>query len=291
MILMNLPIDWLIEPLTFEFMRHALAVGVMAGIVCPVIGSYLIVQRISMLGDVMAHSVLPGLVIAFFLKVDILIGAFITGIISAFTIAWLRVQTRVKVDAAMALVFSSFFALGVMLITLFRSKVDLDGYLFGNILGVTTTDVWRTGLVTLVVLGLVKLFYKEMLFYTFDRIGAEAMGLPVNLIYFGLMSAVTLTIIASMQTVGVVLVVSLLVGPGITAYLLVKELNQMMILGAVIGSIASVIGLYISYYVNVPSGPTIVLVNFTFFVLALLLSPSQGLLTRPETIGDRSNND
>ena len=291
MILMNLPIDWLIEPLTFEFMRHALAVGVMAGIVCPVIGSYLIVQRISMLGDVMAHSVLPGLVIAFFLKVDILIGAFITGIISAFTIAWLRVQTRVKVDAAMALVFSSFFALGVMLITLFRSKVDLDGYLFGNILGVTTTDVWRTGLVTLVVLALVKLFYKEMLFYTFDRIGAEAMGLPVNLIYFGLMSAVTLTIIASMQTVGVVLVVSLLVGPGITAYLLVKELNQMMILGAVIGSIASVIGLYISYYVNVPSGPTIVLVNFTFFVLALLLSPSQGLLTRPETIGDRSNND
>jgi len=291
MILMNLPIDWLIEPLTFEFMRHALAVGVMAGIVCPVIGSYLIVQRISMLGDVMAHSVLPGLVIAFFLKVDILIGAFITGIISAFTIAWLRVQTRVKVDAAMALVFSSFFALGVMLITLFRSKVDLDGYLFGNILGVTTTDVWRTGLVTLVVLGLVKLFYKEMLFYTFDRIGAEAMGLPVNLIYFGLMSAVTLTIIASMQTVGVVLVVSLLVGPGITAYLLVKELNQMMILGAVIGSIASVIGLYISYYVNVPSGPTIVLVNFTFFVLALLLSPSQGLLTRPETIGDRSSND
>ena len=291
MILMNLPIDWLIEPLTFEFMRHALAVGVMAGIVCPVIGSYLIVQRISMLGDVMAHSVLPGLVIAFFLKVDILIGAFITGIISAFTIAWLRVQTRVKVDAAMALVFSSFFALGVMLITLFRSKVDLDGYLFGNILGVTTTDVWRTGLVTLVVLALVKLFYKEMLFYTFDRIGAEAMGLPVNLIYFGLMSAVTLTIIASMQTVGVVLVVSLLVGPGITAYLLVKELNQMMILGAVIGSIASVIGLYISYYVNVPSGPTIVLVNFTFFVLALLLSPSQGLLTRPETIGDRSSND
>lgn len=291
MILMNLPIDWLIEPLTFEFMRHALAVGVMAGIVCPVIGSYLIVQRISMLGDVMAHSVLPGLVIAFFLKVDILIGAFITGIISAFTIAWLRVQTRVKVDAAMALVFSSFFALGVMLITLFRSKVDLDGYLFGNILGVTTTDVWRTGLVTLVVLGLVKLFYKEMLFYTFDRIGAEAMGLPVNLIYFGLMSAVTLTIIASMQTVGVVLVVSLLVGPGITAYLLVKELNQMMILGAVIGSIASVIGLYISYYVNVPSGPTIVLVNFTFFVLALLLSPSQGLLTRPEIIRDRSNND
>lgn len=273
--------DWLIEPLTFEFMRNALAVGVLAGILCPVIGSYLIVQRMAMLGDVMAHSVLPGIVIAFFLRVDILIGAFTTGIISALLIAWLRVQTRVKVDAAMALIFSSFFALGVMLITLLRNRLDLDSYLFGNILGVTLTDVWRTAIVTLVVLALVKLFYKELLFYTFDRIGAEAMGLPVNWIYLGLMSAVTLTIIASMQTVGVVLVVSLLVGPAITAYLLVKELHHMMILGSVIGAIASVSGLYTSYYLNVPSGPAIVLINFTFFILALLLSPTQGLLTHP----------
>jgi manganese/iron transport system permease protein len=274
--------DWLIEPLTFEFMRNALAVGMMAGILCPVIGSYLIVQRMAMLGDVMAHSVLPGIVIAFFLRVDILIGAFTTGIISALLIAWLRVQTRVKVDAAMALIFSSFFALGVMLITLLHNRLDLDSYLFGNILGVTLTDVWRTAIVTLVVLALVKLFYKELLFYTFDRIGAEAMGLPVNWIYLGLMSAVTLTIIASMQTVGVVLVVSLLVGPAITAYLLVKELHHMMLLGAVIGAIASVSGLYTSYYLNVPSGPAIVLINFAFFILALLLSPTQGLLTHPD---------
>lgn len=275
-------LEWLLEPLSFEFMRNAILTGVLIGIICPIVGTYLIVQRMALLGDVMAHSVLPGLAIAFFLRVNILLGAFISGILSAFLIAWLRSQTRVKVDAAMALIFSSFFALGVLLITLLRNKLDLDSFLFGDILGVTRTDVERTFVISLIVLLLVKLFYKELLFYTFDRMGAQAMGLPVNLLYFGLMAAVTLTIIVSMQTVGVVLVVSMLVGPAITAYLLVKELHQMMGLGALIGVITSVSGMYISYYLNVPSGPAIVLVDFGLFLVALLLSPSQGLLTRPE---------
>ncbi len=274
-------LQWILEPLSYEFMRNAVIIGVLIGILCPVVGIYLIVQRMSLLGDVMAHSVLPGLAIAFYLKINILIGAFTSGMISAVLIAWLRSQTRVKVDAVMALMFSSFFALGVMLITMLRQKVDLDSFLFGNILSVTTDDVWRTAIITVVILAIAKLVYKEMLFYTFDPVGAEAMGLPVNLIYLGLMAAVTLTIIASMQTVGVVLVVSMLIGPGITAYLLVKELHQIMGLGAVLGIAASMSGMYASYYFNVPSGPAIVLLNMTFFLLALMFSPSQGLLTQP----------
>ncbi len=280
-------LQWLLEPLSFEFMRNALMVGILVGILCPVVGTYLLVQRMAMLGDVMAHSVLPGLAIAFFLRVNILAGAFVSGIVSALLIALIRTQTRIKVDAAMALIFSSFFALGVLLITLLRNKLDLDSFLFGDILGVTQADVLRTGVITLVVLGLVRLFYKELFFYTFDRLGAQAIGLPINAIYVGLMSGVTLTIIASMQTIGVVLVVALLVGPATTAYLLVKELHQMMGLGALLGAIASTVGLYSSYYLNVPSGPCIVLVSFGLFGLAMLFSPSQGLLTA-SFYGDRA---
>lgn len=280
-------VNWLIEPLSFEFMRNALSVGILVGILCPVVGIYLIVQRMALLGDVIAHAVLPGLAIAFFLKVNILIGAFISGSFSTLVIAWIRSQSRVKADAAMALTFSSFFALGVILITLLKSKLDLDSFLFGDILGVTIADVQRTAIITVIVLILVKLFYKELLFYTFDKLGAQALGFPVNALHYGLMAAITLTIVASMQTVGVVLVISLLVGPGITAYLLVKELHQIMVLGAILGVISSIIGVYSSYYFNIPSGPAIVLTSFSYFLLALLFSPSQGILTRPE-LGNRS---
>ncbi|GAB1539101.1 metal ABC transporter permease [Scytonema sp. NUACC21] len=273
-------LHFLLEPLEFEFMRNAIFTAFLLGILCAVMGSYLIVQRMGLLGDVIAHAVLPGLAIAFFFSVDIFLGAFISGTLSTWVIAWIQSQSRVKVDVAMALVFSGFLALGIMLITLLKSKLDLHHFLFGDILGVTISDVWRTLVITVVILLCVKLFYKELLFYTFDPLAAQAIGLPVNLIYFGLISAITLTIIASMHAVGVVLVVSLLIGPAITAYLLVKELHQMMIWGAVIGVIGSVNGMYISYYLNVPSGAAIVLVISGLFILALLLSPSEGILTR-----------
>jgi len=275
-------LNWLIEPLNYEFMRNAIAVGILVGILCPVVGTYLIVQRMALLGDVIAHAVLPGLAIAFFWGVDILLGAFISGVFSTFVIAWIRSQSRVKADAAMALTFSSFFALGITLITLLKSKIDLDSLLFGDILGVTITDVQRTAIITIIILLLVKLFYKELLFYTFDKLGAQALGFPVNALHYGLMAAITLTIVVSMQTVGVVLVISLLVGPGITAYLLVKELHHVMALGAILGIIASISGVYTSYYFNIPSGPAIVLVTFGLFLLSILFSPSQGILTRPE---------
>ncbi|ERT06787.1 ABC 3 transport family protein [Lyngbya aestuarii BL J] len=280
--------NWFTDPLSFEFMRHAVLVAVLMGILCPVVGSYLIVQRMGLLGDVIAHAVLPGLAIAFYLGIDIFLGAFISGTLSTLIIAWIQSQSRVKIDAAMALVFSGFLALGILLITVLESKLDLHSFLFGDILSVTTRDVVRTLMITLFILLCVRLFYKELLFYTFNPLGAQAMGLPVNLINIGLVSAITLTIIASMQAVGVVLVVSLLIGPAITAYLLVKELHQMMGLGAIFGIFSSVAGMYISYYLNVPSGAAIVLTVSGLFILALLFSPSQGILTRPEANSPRS---
>jgi manganese/iron transport system permease protein len=275
-------LNWLLEPLGFEFMRNAIAIAVLLGILCAVVGSYLIVQHMGLLGDVIAHAVLPGLAIAFFLGINIFVGAFIFGTLSTFVIAWIQSQSRIKVDVAMAMVFSSFLALGIALITILKSKLDLHSFLFGDILGVTIGDVWRTAAIAIFVLVVVALFYKEFLFYTFDPLAAQAIGLPVSWIHLGLTAAITLTIIASMQAVGVVLVVSLLVGPGITAYLLVKELHWMMALGAVFGIISSISGMYISYYSNIPSGAAIVLMVSGLFFLALLFSPSQGILTRPE---------
>lgn len=272
--------DWLLDPFNYEFMQNALATGVLVGILCPVVGTYLIVQRMALLGDVIAHAVLPGLAIANFLGIELLIGAFISGIVSTFVITWIRSQSRVTVDAAMALTFSSFFGLGILLLTQLQSRVDLEGLLFGDILGVTRGDIWRTGLIAVFVLCLIKLFYKELLFFTFDRLGAEAVGLPVNALNLGLMAGVTLTILLGMRVVGVILVIALMVGPAITAYLLVKELHWMMIVGAALGAVASIVGMYTSYYLDLPSGPTIALTVFSFFLMALLFSPTQGILTR-----------
>jgi manganese/iron transport system permease protein len=274
-------LNLLIEPLKFEFMRNAIAVGVLLGLLCAVVGSYLIVQQMGMIVDMIAHSVLAGLPIAFSLGFNISIGAFISGIISAVIMAWIKSQSSLKIDAVMALILSTFLAISITLISLLRTtKLDLDGFLFGNILSVAPTDVQQTFVITLIILVAVKLLYKELLFYTFDPLGAQACGLPVNWIYLGMISAITLTIVASLQTVGALLVISLLIGPVMTAYLLVKELHLMMGLGAITGITASVTGMYLSYYWNMPSGAAIVLVVFGLFLVALLFSPSQGILTR-----------
>ncbi len=276
-------LTWLTEPLEFEFMRQAIAIGLSLGILGAVVGSYLILQQMGMMSGVISHAVLPGISIAFFLEINLAIGAFVAGVLSALVVMGIQKRSRIKVDAAMALTLTSFLALGVILITSLKTdRINLDEILFGDILGVTSGDVWRTIIITAIILVLTKLFYKELEFYTFDPLGAKACGLPVNLLYFGLICAITLTIVASMQTVGVLLVMSLLVGPAITAYLLVKELHQMMLLGSIIGAVASITGMYVSYYFDFPSGAAIVMVIFGFFWLAFLFSPTQGILTEPE---------
>jgi len=272
-------VDFFLDPLSYEFIRNALVVGTLVGVLCPVVGTYLIVQRMALLGDVIAHAVMPGLAIANFLNFNLAIGAFISGMLSTFVIQWIRQQSRVKVDAAMALTFSSFFGLGVLLLTTLRTQLDLESLLFGDILSVTMGDAWRTGAIALVILVLIKLFYKELLFFTFDPLGAKAMGLPVQALNLGLMAGITITLIAGMQAVGVILVIALMVGPAIAAYLLVRELHQMMLVGGLLGAIASISGLYVSYYFDLPSGPAIALAVFLIFLLALLFSPTQGILT------------
>src|ERR687886_1464586 len=278
-------LESLIEPLQYGFMQRSLIVAVLVGIVCASVGSYLMVQRLALLGDAISHSVLPGLASAFIVGADIFVGAFIAGIVSTIVITWIRTRSQIKEDAAMGIVFSAFFALGITLITIVQkdNKIDLNHFLFGNILGVTAEDAIDTGFIVALVLLVVVFFYKELLFYTFDPLGAQATGLPVNLLNFGLMVLIALTIVASLKAVGVVLVLSLLITPASTAYLLVTRLHQVMILGAIIGVISSISGMYLSYFYNLPSGPAIVLVASGLFVLSLLFSPTQGILTQPRT--------
>ena len=276
-------LEILIEPLQYGFMQRSLMTAILVGIICAVVGSYLMVQRLALLGESVSHSVLPGVAIAFILGVDIFLGAFIAGVISAVMIAWVRTRSPIKEDAAMGIIYSAFFSLGITLITIVQknNKIDLLHFLFGNILGVTTRDVINTVVIAVIVVGAIALLYKELLFYTFDPEGAQASGLPINLLDFGLIILMSLTIVASLTTVGLALVVALLITPGATAYLLVKRLHQMMILGAVIGVLASISGMYFSYYFNIPSGPAIVMVAFGFFILAFLFSPTHGVLTHP----------
>lgn len=282
--------ELLIEPLKFQFVREALEISILLGILCAIVGTYSIVQEKGMMSCVISHAVLPGISIAFFLGIDLSIGAFISGVASAFFVAGIRSLSRLKVDTAMSLILSSFLGLGIILITVLKTnQLDLSHLLFGDLLGVTTADVWQTAGITLAISILTKLFYKELQFYTFDPLGARAMGLPVNAMYFGLICAMTLTIVASMQTVGVLLVMALLTGPAATAYLIVKELHEMMIVGSIFGIISGVAGMYLSYHLDLPSGPAIVMVAIALFVLALLFSPTQGLLTQSRTRKERGN--
>ncbi|WP_427158879.1 metal ABC transporter permease [Aliinostoc sp. HNIBRCY26] len=273
-------LDALIEPLQYGFMQRSLVIAILVGLLCAVVGSYLMVQRLALLGDAISHSVLPGLAIAFMVGGNIFIGAFIAGVFSTIIITWIRTRSPIKEDAAMGIVFSAFFALGVTLITLIQkdNKIDLNHFLFGNILGVTINEVRDTAIISIIVLVVIVLLYKELLFYTFDPLGAQAAGLPVNRLNFGLMLLIALTIVASMKAVGVILVLSLLITPGATAYLLVKRLHQVMILGASIGVFSSISGMYLSYFYNLPSGPAIVLVVSSLFLLAFLFSPKHGVL-------------
>jgi manganese/iron transport system permease protein len=260
------------------------------GIICAMVGSYLMVQRLSLLGEAISHSVLPGLAIAFILNINIFVGAFIAGIISTILITWIWTRSPIKEDAAMGIVYSAFFALGITLITVIQknNKIDLNHFLFGNILGVTIDDVGNTAIIAISVILCVVILYKELLFYTFDPVGAQASGLPVNLLNFGLMVLIALTVVASLKSVGVVLVLSLLITPGATAYLLVPRLHQVMLLGAGVGVVSSISGMYLSYYYNLPSGPAIVLVASGLFLLALLFSPSHGILTQPRSPSGQS---
>jgi len=272
-------LELLIQPLRYPFMIRGLLASLMVGTLCAVVGTYVVLRGMAFFGDALAHAILPGLAIAYLLDASLFLGALVVGLVSAVGIGYLSRRAEVKEDTAIGVVFAAFFALGVALLSTVQTySVDLAHILFGNVLGVSSSDLWVTAILGALVLVLVVLLYKELLVITFDPILAATLRLPLTGLYYLLLIVIALTIVVSLQTVGVALLVAMLVTPAATAYLLTRRLWHMMVVGAVIGAASSVAGLYLSFYINIASGAAVVLVCSAFFALAFLVAPRRGVV-------------
>ncbi len=263
-------IDFLVGPFEFAFMQRALVGGILVGVVCALVGTYVVLRGLAFVGDALAHAAFPGVVIAYMLKGNIYIGAALFTLGTALAIGFVSRRARVSYDTSIGILFAGAFALGVLLMSTIRSyTVDLFSFLFGNILGISAQDLVLVAVLAAVVLLTVIFLYKELLLLSFDPTVAEAMGYPVQALNYLLFTLIAMTIVISLQAVGIILVVALLVTPSATAYLLTERLFRMMVLGMVLAVSACVIGLYLSYYLNVASGAAIVLVTTCQFFSVL----------------------
>ncbi len=274
-------INLLLEPLKYAFMQRGFAASILVGIVCAVIGCYVVLRGLAFLGDALAHAVLPGVAIAYLLGGSLLGGALIAALLVALGITIFSNEGSIKEDTAIGILFSASLALGVALISSIRTyAVDLSHILFGNVLGVSAGDVWLIFGLTIVVLGVLIGLYRPFLVVSFDPVLATTLRLPTTLLRGLMLVLLALTIVISLQTVGIGLVTALLVTPGAAAYLLTRRLPAMMGLAAVFGAVSSLVGLYLSYYLNIASGAAVVLVATLLFVLVYLFAPQRGIVTQ-----------
>ena len=271
-------INWLVDPFTHGFILRGLIAAILAGVSCAVLSAYIVWRGMAFIGDAMAHTILPGIVIAFINGVSLFVGALIAAILTALGIGILARRGQLKEDTAIGVMFTGFFALGILLLSRVTSYQDLTHILFGDILGVTPADLGGMLAIVIVVMITVSLFYKELLVTSFDPGHALAIGLSPEVVRYGLLLLLALTIVTAIQTVGVVLVLALLVTPAAAASLLVRQLPRIMLLGAIFTIIAALVGVYTSYYGNVASGATIVLTLTVIFALAFLFAPERGLV-------------
>jgi ABC-type Mn2+/Zn2+ transport system permease subunit len=271
----------LTEPLSYPFMVRALLAAIMVGVLCPVVGSYMVLKGLSFFGDALAHAILPGVVLTFLLGWPMAIGALASALIAAFLIGVISQRSTLQEDTAIGIVFAGAFALGVaMLSTATNYAVDLTHILFGDVLGVSQTDLWVILALGAVVLGAIVILYKEFLVLTFDPVLALVLRLPATGLRYLLLGLIALTVVTSLQTVGIALVLAMLVTPAATARIITRRLPAMMAVAAALGVISNVTGLYISYYLNIASGPTMVLVATLFFGLVFLFAPGRGMIWR-----------
>jgi len=273
--------NWLVQPFAYEFMQRGILASVIVGILCAVMGTYVVLRGMAFLGDALAHAILPGIAIAYLLNGSLLVGALIAAIFIALIIGLFSRQGTVKEDTAIGILFAAALSLGIALISSIKTyAVDLSHILFGNVLGVSITDLWLTAGLGLLILLTVVLLYKPFLVISFDPVLAATMRLPAELLRNLMLVLLALTVVVSLQTVGVGLAAAMLVTPAATAYLITRRLTSMMVISAVFGALSSIIGLYLSYYLNIVSGSAIVLTATLFFVLAFLFNSRQGVLRR-----------
>ena len=253
--------DILLEPLQYDFIIRALLAAVIVGVVCSVLGVYIVLRGMAFLGDAMAHTVLPGVVAAYLLGWPLAVGALIMGVLTALGIGALTSRTALKEDTAIGVILAGLFALGVAMLSLRDNySIDLAHFLFGNLLGVTAGDLALTAGLGLIVLLFIYLFYKEFLVLSFDPLLAATLRLPTRFLNYLLLMLIAVTIVVAMQVVGVALMLAVLVTPAATASFLTRRLPSMVAVAALIGAFSGVAGVYVSYYLNIASGPAVVLV-------------------------------
>ena len=282
-------IDVLIEPLEFPFMQRAFLAAGFAAVVCALVGSFVVLKGLAFMGDAVAHSSLAGMSVAYFLGGNIFWGALGWAIPASLLITFISRRANLRLDASIGIIFASGFALGIILMSRVTGyAADLFGLLFGNVLGISWAEVALIGGIAAAVSLVIAAFYKELLFTSYDATMSAASGIPVRFMQYLLPVLVGVTTVASLKAVGIVLVLALLVTPSATAMLLARRMPSIMAYSVAVGLIATVLGLYLSFYANLPSGPSIVLVATGLFLLALLFSPIKGILWRRNNLSSPS---
>ncbi len=269
----------LLDPLAFEFFQRALLAAALVGVVCAVVGTYMVLRGLAFMGDAISHSAFPGVVAAYLLKTPFYLGAAVAAVATSLAIGWVARRGHLRGDTAIGVLFAGMFALGVFLFSRIPNYVgDLFGFLFGEVLAISTGDVIALTVLGVGVLAVVWVFWKELLYSTFDPLGAAASGLPVGRLDYLFLALIALTIVVSLQAVGIIMVVAMLVTPAATAQLVTLRFTRLMAVAIAIGLISPIVGLYLSYWFDAASGATIVLVETVVFLVALLFGPRSGLL-------------
>ena len=280
-------IELLTEPLAYAFMARGLAAAVIVGVVCAMVGTYVVLRGMAFLGDALAHAILPGVAVGYMIgggaRAPLFWGALIAAILASFRIGAVSKGTKVKRDTAIGIIFAGTFALGIAIISSTGSyAVDLAHFLFGDILSVSSGDLWLTGILAGVVVVVILAFYKEFLVLSFDPILATTLRLPTKLLENLLLILIAVTIVVSLQTVGVALMVAMLVTPAATAFLLTRRMAVMMALAALIAAVSGVIGLYLSFYLEIASGAAIVLTTTAIFLIVWALQGIRSSVMKTE---------
>jgi manganese/iron transport system permease protein len=259
-----------LDPLAYDFFLRALLAAALVGLVCAVVGTFVVLRGFAFMGDALSHAAFPGVVVAYLLRVPFYLGAAIAAVGTALAIGWVSRRGDLRGDTAIGVLFAGMFALGVFLFSLIPNYVgDLFGFLFGEVLGIGLGDLIALVLLTTGVLAVIAVLWKELLYSTFDPLGAAAAGLPVEWIDYLFLALIALTIVVSLQSVGIILVVAMLVTPAATAQLVTRSFGRLVATSALIGVLAPIVGLFLSFWLNTASGATIVLVETVVFVLAL----------------------
>jgi manganese transport system permease protein len=259
-------IQFILEPLQYSFMAKAVAVSVVVGIACAVLSCFLVLKGWSLLGDAISHAVLPGVVLAYIVGIPFGLGAFIFAMIAVVMIGFIKNNTKIKEDAIMGIIFTTFFAFGLVMISKTISSVDLTHILFGEVLGISDSAAIYTVVILFLVTAVILAFRRTFLVFCFDPTYAQAVGLPMGFIHYAFLVLLAITITGSLQTVGIILVIAMLITPGSTAFLLTKKFSNMLYIAVGVSVVSSLVGAYASYYFNASTGGTIVLVQGLIFL-------------------------